>query len=148
MTIYAISGFPGAGKTTLRTTDPKFTNLPPLDVADFYRKYPGIHSNDAFALLLGEMDTLVEQGKDVVVEATLFSNSIQRVWLGLLAGIHGVELKCFIHCCCIDAALLCSRVLQRPAGLGQGSCRRVGQSGGQRIPSRGEAYGNRFRLTG
>jgi hypothetical protein len=51
MTIYAISGFPGAGKTTLRTTDPKFTNLPQLDVADFYRKHPGIHSHDAFVLL-------------------------------------------------------------------------------------------------
>lgn len=91
--IYAISGFPGVGKTTLRKTDPKLKNLPHLDVADFYRKYPGIHSNDAFALLLGEMDTLIEQGKDVVVEATFFTNSIQRVWLGLHAGMHGVELK-------------------------------------------------------
>jgi len=35
------------GKTTLGTTDPILKNLPQLDVADFYFRYPGIHANDA-----------------------------------------------------------------------------------------------------
>jgi hypothetical protein len=37
----------------MRTTDPKYQNLPQLDVADFYFRYLGFHSYHIFALLLG-----------------------------------------------------------------------------------------------
>ena len=88
----ALSGYPGAGKTHRRTTDPKLKHLPQLDVADYYFSHPGIHSNDAFALLLSDLGYLLNRGQSVVVETTLFVSSIQRTWLELTCRLYGAEL--------------------------------------------------------
>lgn len=93
MKIYAIAGFPGTGKTTLRMTRSDLMYLDHLDVADYYRMNPGEHSNDVFAYLLFDMDEILMAGRDVVVEATFFKDSVQRTWLEGHAALFNAEVE-------------------------------------------------------
>jgi len=92
-TIYALSGPPGAGKTTLRQTDEHLKDLPCIDVASIYQEFDGITPKVAFAELLRRVEVVLEQENTVIVEAMLPPNHWQRDWLSYIAEMNETTLE-------------------------------------------------------
>ena len=94
MKLYALSGPPGSGKSYYKKQH--FPNLTLFDIADVYAKYYGIESKDAFADLLNQITEFAATdncSRDIVVEAFLKSDSVQRTWLNYVAEANGYEVE-------------------------------------------------------
>jgi predicted kinase len=92
-TIYALSGYPGSGKSTLRATDPRLKDLPFVDVADIYAEFDPIGSQDAFSQLLIQASEALKDSDAVVLEATFPRGHWQRTLLEGWAKMKKAKLE-------------------------------------------------------
>jgi predicted kinase len=96
MKIIALSGPPGAGKTTFKNTNPQLKPMPFFDVADVYAEYLGIKPADAFSELLNRIVKFISDTGcevDLVAEAVFAEGSYQRTWLSYIAEANNCEIE-------------------------------------------------------
>ena len=91
--IIALAGYPGAGKTTARTTDPGLCFLPYLDIADIYAEYPNIQSKVAFAELLNRLVIMIGEARHDAIVIEAMCVSWQRLWLEVIARANDIQVE-------------------------------------------------------
>ena len=96
--VIILSGVSGTGKTSARTHDPDLKNLPCVDIADIYRKFPEFDWMDATACLIRKASMLFREHGIVVIEGYFLKGSFTRNWLVRdlkVAGVHNVDIREF-----------------------------------------------------
>lgn len=86
MTIFALTGESGSGKTWYRQHNKDMKSLPYIDVAGIYAEFPGIDWLIAFNIVLERMGEILKDKPDIVVEAYFRPTSLQRQMLIDFAG--------------------------------------------------------------
>ena len=76
-----LCGVSGTGKTYARLNDPALKNLPYVDVADFYREFPGLDWASATAVVCRKAREMLEAHDAIVIEGYCLPGSTTRNWL-------------------------------------------------------------------
>lgn len=100
MTIYALGGVSGTGKTHFRTTCDCLRGLRTLDIADVYEDSraegtPDLHWKTALERFAGRVRGLLEEdsSSDLVLEAFFRPDGDQRRVIASLAQTYGIRVR-------------------------------------------------------
>jgi len=80
-TAIILSGVSGVGKTHARLNDPELKDLPHIDIADVYRKFPEFNWYEALYALLKRVREAFEGHNQVVIEGYFLPGSVSRATL-------------------------------------------------------------------
>mmetsp|Transcript_24032 Transcript_24032/g.41345 ORF Transcript_24032/g.41345 Transcript_24032/m.41345 type:complete len:144 (+) Transcript_24032:69-500(+) len=95
MTIYALGGVSGSGKTYMRNNHPALCTMKALDIADFYQQYgPDLHWSQAQQLFMQTLQAELQRdpNEHIVLEAFFGPTADHRQAVIRLANHFGVPV--------------------------------------------------------